>query len=77
MTIAELISSLGRFPPDARVVIPHLHAGFNDVIGVREVPIHVGKPSDKAFGRGIHTDQRSIGDDAFVPDEVAVVIDWG
>jgi hypothetical protein len=80
MTVAELIAHLQSFPPGARVVVPHLNGGLDDVVRLYTLPVQRGVPA--LFGEGTHAGPpghhsgRAIGADEFRPDETAVVIDW-
>lgn len=39
ITVAKLIAELGRFSPDARVVVPHFYGGFSGLASVYAEPI--------------------------------------
>ncbi|TAM52415.1 MAG: hypothetical protein EPN57_13240 [Paraburkholderia sp.] len=72
MTVAELIATLGRLPPDARVVVPHFYSGFDDVVRVHTLPIKLGTAQ---LGRGAHEVENMFSETPFEPDETAVVLD--
>lgn len=76
-TVAELIAELGRFPPDARVVVPHFYDGFTDLGGVYAQPIRHAADADASMAHAPYKGGDPMDDGPFVADETAVVLDVG
>ncbi|ENG0237447.1 hypothetical protein [Burkholderia multivorans] len=73
MTVAELITALGRLPPDARVVVPHIYGGFSDLASVYTEPIR--RAARASMADAAHEGADPMDDGPFVADETAVVLD--
>lgn len=75
MTVAELIAELGRFPPDARVVMPHFYEGFIDLEAVYAEPIRHAANAGASMAHPPYKGADPMDDAPFVADETAVVLD--
>ncbi|MFP6558198.1 hypothetical protein WJ542_07695 [Paraburkholderia sp. B3] len=73
MTVAELIAELGRFSPDARVVVPHFYGGFSDLASVYAEPIR--RAARASMADAAHEGADALVDGPFVADETAIVLD--
>ncbi|WP_233839464.1 hypothetical protein [Paraburkholderia sp. ZP32-5] len=73
MTVTELIAALGRLPADARVVLPHFHGGFVDVVSVHPEPVR--RTVAETMADAAYEGADPLAEAPFAPDETAIVID--